>query len=145
HGVGAGLAGVALEGAVAAVVAAEVGQGEEDLPGVGDRAPLAGVAERRGRVEDRTELSRPRVDERAAVGLVQSISAPGALEDRLEGWPGHRAALQLTTLWGTILIISPRGSSGIVPYWGYLAVRSPRAVSHSGPVESSSACPWTIT
>ncbi len=37
---GAGLAGIAAEDAIAAVVPAEVGEGEEDLAGIGDNAWL---------------------------------------------------------------------------------------------------------
>src|SRR6266700_5918645 len=40
HRVGAGIAGIAAEGAVSAVVAAEIGQGQEDLAGIGDGAGL---------------------------------------------------------------------------------------------------------
>src|SRR3989454_8473532 len=89
HRVGAGLAGIAPEGAIAAVVAAEGRQRHEDLGREGDDASPAAVAHL---ARAREELVEPRVgglDQRARGGVGDHCS--GVREAAtLRGWPETR-------------------------------------------------------
>src|SRR5215831_4630062 len=67
HRVGAGLARIAPEGAVAAVVAAQRRKRHEDLGGERDRAAPAAIAQLAGAGEEIRKPCRGRVDERARV------------------------------------------------------------------------------